>query len=158
MVDVDDAPVVVFQRGSHHHIVVGILIEVPNGGNGGAESGVLVTMGILQRSIVNKPVLQNQGQEKAQGDLARSLRVMTHPGLHHPFCVSLCLSRYRNPRTEELPLQSGSAGMRWPPLPSFPHGHPIKAWVRCPWKAGQHPRAVPVSGCRRTPCPALRPR
>ena len=67
VVDVENAPVVVFQRGPHHHIVVGILIEVPNGGDGGAESGVLVTVGILQRSIVNKPVLQNQGQEKAQG-------------------------------------------------------------------------------------------
>lgn len=67
MEDVDGAPMTVFQRGSHHHVIVGVLVEVSNGGDGRPESGVLVTLGILQGSIVNKPVLQNQGQDRAQG-------------------------------------------------------------------------------------------
>lgn len=57
MEDVDGACMVVFQRGSHHHVVVGILIEVPHRGDGGPESGILVTVGILQRPVINKPIL-----------------------------------------------------------------------------------------------------
>lgn len=57
MEDVDGACMVVLQRGSHHHVVVGILIEVLHRGDGGPESGILVTVGILQRPVINKPIL-----------------------------------------------------------------------------------------------------
>lgn len=66
MEDVDGASVVVLQRGSHHHIVVGILVEVPHGGDGGPESGILVAVGVLQRSVIDEPGLYKQGQEKAR--------------------------------------------------------------------------------------------
>lgn len=111
MEDIDDSSVVVLQRGSHHHVVVGILIEVLNRGDGGAESGILVTVGILQCSIVNKPVLRNQCQEKAQGDLARALWVVTPSGLQHPLCVSPFLSCYISPMTEEVPILPRSTGV-----------------------------------------------
>lgn len=84
MEDVDGSFVVVLQRGPHHHIVVGILIEVAHPDDGGPESGVLVVVGILQCPVVNKPVLEKQGQEKAQGDLARALGVTTPSGLQPP--------------------------------------------------------------------------
>lgn len=57
MEDIDGTSVVVLQRGSHHHVVVGILIEVLYCGDGGSESGILVTAGILQCSIINEPIL-----------------------------------------------------------------------------------------------------
>lgn len=55
--DVHGPLVVVLQGRPHHHVVVGILIEVPHRDDGGPESGILVAVGILQRSVVNKPVL-----------------------------------------------------------------------------------------------------
>lgn len=57
MEDVDGPSVAVFQRGPHHHVIVGILVEVLNGGDAGPEPGVLVAVGILQSAIINKPVL-----------------------------------------------------------------------------------------------------
>lgn len=57
MEDVDGPPVAVFQRGPYHHVIVGILVEVLNGGNAGPKPGVLVAVRILQSAIINKPVL-----------------------------------------------------------------------------------------------------
>lgn len=57
MEDVDGPSVAVLQRGPHHHIIVGILVEVLNRGDAGPEPGVLVAVGILQSVIINKPVL-----------------------------------------------------------------------------------------------------
>lgn len=87
--DVDGSSVVVLQRGSHHHVVVGILIEVPDRGDGGTEAGILVIVRVLQGSIINKLVLQNQGQEKAQGDSTRAIRVVASSGLQHPHSTLL---------------------------------------------------------------------
>lgn len=57
MEDVDSPSVAVLQRGPHHHVIVGILVEILNGGDAGPEPGVLVAVGILQSAIINKPAL-----------------------------------------------------------------------------------------------------
>lgn len=84
MEDVDGSRVAVLQRGSHRHVVVGILIEVAHRDDGGPEAGVLEVVGILQRPVVNKPALEKQGQGKAQGALARALGAVTPSGLQRP--------------------------------------------------------------------------
>lgn len=137
MEDVDGSSVVVLQRGSHHHVVVGVLIEVPNGGDGGAESGILVVAGILQRPVINKPVLQHQG----------GTRLSLSPP-HFPPGVPLSGFLKRGDRGGSCcPPPGSAAGGCWPlwGSPVSPMDSQVKAGVRRP-----SPAPVPVSGCRRT--------
>lgn len=115
--DIDGTFVVVLQRGSHHHVVVGILIEVLYCGDGGPESGILVTVRILQCSIINEPILEDQGQAKAQGDLARASESRS------PLICSISqhpLSGHISPATEEVPIFPGLARQVSPGLSSDP--------------------------------------
>lgn len=114
--DIDGTFVVVLQRGSHHHVVVGILIEVLYCGDGGPESGILVTVRILQCSIINEPILEDQGQAKAQGDLARASESRSPPicSMHLPSIASLAASAQRQRRFLSSLAWLRSAGEPWP--------------------------------------------
>lgn len=103
--DIDGTFVVVLQRGSHHHVVVGILIEVLYCGDGGPESGILVTVRILQCSIRNEPILEDQGQAKAQGDLARA------PESRSPLICSIFPA---SPLWPHQPSDRGGSYLPWP--------------------------------------------
>lgn len=55
--NVDGSLVLVLQRGPHHQVIVGVLVEVGDGGNAGAESGILVTLEVHEGPAGDKEVL-----------------------------------------------------------------------------------------------------
>lgn len=60
MVDVHRPPVVVLQRGSHHHIIEPIVVEVWGAGHGVTEAGVLQFAVSVERAIQGKEHLHEK--------------------------------------------------------------------------------------------------